>query len=114
MRSALSEHLGVGRGLPRPYCARVLRSGRFLSVEPRSDRLRTNKSRFSKPLLTQAVIAIENVRLFKEIEKRNAEFARHWSIRPRQPRCSASSAARPLTCSQSSMRSSGAPAGLWD
>ena len=59
----------------------------------------------------QAVIAIENVRLFKELGSATRNCARPWSIRPRQPRCSASSAARRLTCSRCSMLSSRAPHG---
>ena len=54
----------------------------------------------------QAVIAIENVRLFKEIRSATQNYARPWSIRQRRPRCSASSAARRQTCSRSSMPSS--------
>ena len=45
----------------------------------------------------QAVIAIENVRLFDEA---SARF--DWSSRRRPPRCSTSSAARPASCSRCS------------
>ena len=34
----------------------------------------------------QAVIAIENVRLFQELEQRNRDSPRRWSNRRRRPR----------------------------
>ncbi len=43
----------------------------------------------------QAVIAIENVRLFKELRSATQNCARRWSSRPQRPRCSASSASSP-------------------
>ena len=60
----------------------------------------------------QAVIAIENVRLFKELRSATRNCARRWSIRRRRPRCSASSAARPRTCSRCSTPSSRARPGF--
>ena len=54
----------------------------------------------------QAVIAIENVRLFEEVQARTASSARRCSSRRRPPMSSRSSAARPSTCSRCSTRSS--------
>ena len=60
----------------------------------------------------QAVIAIENVRLFKELGSATQNYAKPWSIRRRRPRCSASSAARRRTCSRCSTLSSRARRGF--
>ena len=60
----------------------------------------------------QAVIAIENVRLFKELKSATQNCARRWNIRRRPPRYSASSAARPPTCSRSLTPSSRARRGF--
>ena len=60
----------------------------------------------------QAVIAIENVRLFKELRSATQNCARRWSIRRQRPKCSASSAARRPTCSRCSTPSSRAPRGF--
>ena len=50
----------------------------------------------------QAVIAIENVRLFDEVQARTRELPRRWSSRPRPPRCCGSSPARPANWSRCS------------
>ena len=53
----------------------------------------------------QAVIAIENVRLFEQVQARTAELARRCSSRLRRPTCSRSSAAPPSICRRCSIRS---------
>ena len=50
----------------------------------------------------QAVIAIENVRLFDEVQARTRELSRRWSSRQRPPRCCTSSRARPASWSRCS------------
>ena len=52
----------------------------------------------------QAVIAIENTRLFDEVQKRTEDRANPCSNRPPPPRCSRSSAVRRSTCAPCSIR----------
>ena len=102
----------VGQCSPRHCCEKAFRLGRLLFAAPRFVLSPTSRSHFSRLSPTQAVIAIENVRLFKEFRSATQNCARRWSIRRRQPRCSASSAARRRTCSRCSTPSSRAPRGF--
>ena len=66
----------LARFSPRHYFAKVSLSGVSRSDDPRSAPSPTNKLRFLKTFADQAVIAIENVRLFKELDERTNELTR--------------------------------------
>ena len=71
-----------------------------------------SKARRSSDKESNAKLSRENNALRRDLEERNAELREALSIRPRHPKCSASSAARRPTCSRCSMPSSRAPRGF--
>ncbi len=71
-----------------------------------------NKSRCWKPSPTKRSSPSRTCGCSKKSRSATQNCAKRWSIRQRRPRCSASSAARPRTCSRSSTPSSRARRGF--
>ena len=82
-RAGISEGSRAGRVSPFRCSVKVLRSELFSFDAWKPGRSPDKQVKLLETFADQAVIAIENVRLFKELEQRNRELARRWNIRLR-------------------------------
>ena len=98
---ATSDGLGIRTLLAAPLMRENQPIGviviRRMVVQPFTDK----QIALLKTFADQAVVAIENVRLFQDLASATRNCAKPWSIRRRPLRSSASSAGRPPTCSRS-------------
>ena len=68
-RARFARTIGIRTVLATPLLREGILSGLFISAAWKSARSRRSRSNCSKPSPTQAVIAIENVRLFQELKE---------------------------------------------